>query len=465
MWKLAYRGMVDSLSNLMRTFTILAALCAFVATTALSAQQYVIEDLGTLSATPTDGVRAAGINNRGHVHGESDRTAPSGAGIQQRSFLWQDGQLLQILPPVAGSTWSGDLNDSDECVGNYTHSNLEFRGYSWLASTLTPFIVGNHNFTKPAGINHDGFVAGTFVSDTVVGFVFRNHAFARNPAGTWFDIGTLGGFDSYGKAISDSNIVVGKARDTADVFQGFMWSMSGGLVALPNLGGVYSEANDINNFETIVGRSKNLSADFQPCYWSSGIVTALPTLGGLVGEAKALNSFDVMVGNTTDTSGQQLACLWDGGALTDLNAAIAPGSGWLLTGAKDINELGEICGTGKLNGIQRAYKLTPVLSESRISGFQPGFAGRSNQLFGMGFTPGATVQVYGGIYAGNTTAPCGAVLSIANAVLIATATADLSGRIEISLPLPSRVAGVAVLLQTLEPSTCLTGELRGQLLQ
>jgi hypothetical protein len=449
----------------MKKLPILASVCALIVASAVSGQQYTIEDMGTLSATPTDGVRAAGINNRGHVHGESDRTPPGGIGIQQRSFLWQGGQLSHIQPPSAGSTWSGDLNDSDVCVGNFTFSSSEFRGYSWQANVLSSFVVGNHKFTKTTGINHDGYMTGTFVSDTVVGMVFRNHAFARNPAGAWFDIGTLGGMDSYGHAINDRNIVVGSARDASDSFQGFMWSLNGGLVALDHLGGAYTRASDINNFNTIVGFSRDQNTNTLPCFWSAGTITALPTLGGLAGEVKSINDFGAMVGNAANPSGQQLACLWNAGVVNDLNASIAPGSGWLLTGAKDINELGEIAGTGQLNGIQRTFKLTPILTESRISGFQPGFAGRVNQMFGMGFTPGSTVQVYGGRFAGSSVTPCGAVVGIANAVLVATTTADQDGRIELSLALPPRVAGVAALLQTVEPSGCLVGELRSQQLQ
>jgi hypothetical protein len=86
-------------------------------------------------------------------------------------------------------------------------------------------------------------------------------------------------------------------------------------------------------------------------------------------------------------------------------------------------------------------------------------------MFGMGFTPGSTVQVYGGRFAGSSVTPCGAVVGIANAVLVATTTADQDGRIELSLALPPRVAGVAALLQTVEPSGCLVGELRSQQLQ
>jgi len=271
--------------------------------------------------------------------------------------------------------------------------------------------------------------------------------------------------DSYGAAINDHNHVVGKARDVTEDFQGFLWSRWGGMIAIGNLGGDYTQANDINNFDVIVGRSRDASGNFQPFIWQAGTMTPLPTLGGLYGEAKSLNDFDDVVGYSTDTSSQQYACLWQNGGAINLDTSIAPGSGWLLTGANDINELGEICGTGYLNGVQRAYKLTPITNTSRLSGFQPGFSGQTNRLFGMGYSPGAIVELYAGLNAGNTTTTCGAVVGIASARLVTTTTAGPDGRIEIDLMLPQQVAGASVLLQAVEPTSCSVGDLRHQLLQ
>jgi hypothetical protein len=73
-----------------------------LAVLAAPAQGYVLEDLGTLSATPTDGVRAASIDNLGRVHAENDKSAPGGGGLQWRSFLWTSGVRSEILPPVSG---------------------------------------------------------------------------------------------------------------------------------------------------------------------------------------------------------------------------------------------------------------------------------------------------------------------------------------------------------------------------
>jgi probable HAF family extracellular repeat protein len=43
-----------------------------------------------------------------------------------------------------------------------------------------------------------------------------------------------------------------------------------------------------------------------------------------------------------------------------LNDEIAAGSGWVLNSAEDINNNGQITGTGMINGRQHAFLLTPI---------------------------------------------------------------------------------------------------------
>ncbi len=45
--------------------------------------------------------------------------------------------------------------------------------------------------------------------------------------------------------------------------------------------------------------------------------------------------------------------------MLDLNNLIPTGSGWVLSVANDINNLGKIVGTGIFGGQQRAFLLTP----------------------------------------------------------------------------------------------------------
>ena len=173
----------------------LAAFVLCVAAGALQAQTYTIEDCGTLSATPSDGVRAASINNRGHVHGENDKTHPGGMGVQWRSFLWDGTVQNEIFPLSSGSTWSGGLNDHDHCVGKFTAASIAMHGYFWNGGSIIDFDLGNHDFTYLKDINAWSICTGTYLSDELWGMVYRYHAFVMNPAGQWLDIGTLGGYE------------------------------------------------------------------------------------------------------------------------------------------------------------------------------------------------------------------------------------------------------------------------------
>jgi hypothetical protein len=55
------------------------------------------------------------------------------------------------------------------------------------------------------------------------------------------------------------------------------------------------------------------------------------------------------------------ALQWQNGAWFDLNELIPAQSGWVLNDAVDINEQGQVVGNGKLNGVDRAFLLTPVM--------------------------------------------------------------------------------------------------------
>ena len=446
----------------MRAFVFLLS---FSSATAFAFDTYTIEDLGTLSATPTDGVRAASINNRGHVHGENDRTGPLEDGIQWRSFLWDGFEQRHIYPLNSGSTWSGGLNDRDQCVGKFTARGGGMHGYLWEEEPLLEFDIGDRNFAHLMDINAAGICTGTYLSEEVWGLLYRYHAFVMNAAGAWIDLGTLGGHEAFGKAVNDRNHAVGYTRDEAEHHLGYLWTPAGGMVDVGSLGGFYCDPEDIDNFDRIVGAATNEAGDYRPFVWEAGLMRDLGTLGGSSGRARGINDFGLIVGSAKDSAEIRHAVIWDGQTIADLNDLIAPGSGWDLTGAAEINELGEIAGTGLLDGNQRAYKLTPILSAPRISGCQPGIAGRQNVLFGLGFTPEAEVELYCGLAAGNTELECGEALGIHNARRCATTFADTTGRIEFPFLLPEFAANRDVLLQTAEPVGCIVGELLEQHLQ
>jgi hypothetical protein len=51
--------------------------------------------------------------------------------------------------------------------------------------------------------------------------------------------------------------------------------------------------------------------------------------------------------------------LFEDGRVIDLNTLLPANSGRTLTEARDINDRGQIVGTGVVNGRQRAFLLTP----------------------------------------------------------------------------------------------------------
>ena len=132
---------------------------------------------------------------------------------------------------------------------------------------------------------------------------------------------------------------------------------------LGTLGGPFGFANWINEAGEVAGTALNEGGQLHPFLWRNGIMTDLGLLpGDSCGQSQAVNSKRQMVGDSApcDFSSAR-AFLWEnGGPMVDLNALVPSGSGLQLNGAVDINNRGEIAGSGVLaNGDQHAVLLIP----------------------------------------------------------------------------------------------------------
>lgn len=271
------------------------------------------------------------------------------------------------------------------------------------------------------GVNNQGQVVGLAAIDAPDSFSFpglgqQARAFLWEN-GTMRDLGTLGGPDAYAIGINERGQVLGfsfvnsipnptTGLPTGD---GFLWE-NGVITDIPDpLGGTLVTPIYLSNKGQVVGYA-NLPGDIpgqeHPFLWQNGVFTDLATFGGR-GAAEKINDAGQIVGNadieggTTyhaaiwqngsisdlgtlgsddcsvgldinslgQTVGYSAACvgttgrafLWqNGGPMVDLNTLIPENSGLHLMIATNINDFGEIAGSGMLaNGDIHAFLLIP----------------------------------------------------------------------------------------------------------
>jgi probable HAF family extracellular repeat protein len=127
----------------------------------------------------------------------------------------------------------------------------------------------------------------------------------------------------------------------------FFWE-DGVIQDLGTLGGDNSEAIWLNEAGDVVG-SADLAGPtgnqtHDAVLWRNGKIHDLGTLpGDPCSRGRGLNARGQVVGGSSDCTNFLHAFLWEeGGPMLDLNTLIAPGSGFQLTNAFNINDRGEI---------------------------------------------------------------------------------------------------------------------------
>jgi len=142
----------------------------------------------------------------------------------------------------------------------------------------------------------------------------------NGPSGSWIDLGTFGGPSSGPTDINNSGQVAGFADTATGLYHAFLWTP-----VTPN--------------------------------GTSGSMIDLGTLGGNSSTVSALNNAGQVVGGADTPTGSS-PFVWENGVLYDLNNLIPANSGWVLTVASDINNNGQIVGSGIHNGQSSAFLLT-----------------------------------------------------------------------------------------------------------
>jgi probable HAF family extracellular repeat protein len=319
-----------------------AALALSTSSQAATGPQYTITDLGTLGGP---GSGAAGLNDRGDVVGWSNRSDGRAAG-----FLYSGGVMREVpLRPTA-------INDNGDIVGQASnHAALYASGQVTDLGTLPGGAV-----SSAYAINNVGQVTGSSLRSGLGSG--HDHAFLWT-AGAMQDLGVLAPDYSLGQGINNQGDVVGGTTNPASAsLHAFLFS--GGVMRdLGTLGGRASQALGINDAGVIVGTASASNDAAHPFVYRNGVMTDLGFTGGFSqGTAWAINSHGDIVGDENHGTLPGDAFINTGGVSYDLNGLIPAGTGWVLHDAVDINESGQIVGTGSIGGVFHAYLLTPVRS-------------------------------------------------------------------------------------------------------
>ena len=159
------------------------------------------------------------------------------------------------------------------------------------------------------------------------------------------DLETPEGYGSFASNINDNGQIVGHVQSASRFSRASLWQ-DGAMVDLGTLGGAPHDAFDINDAGHVVGMNIRANGASGGFLWRDGAVIDLGTLGGSVATTPvAINGRDQVVGEASTVGGERHAFLWQDGAMTDLGTLDGTRSG-----ASDINDRGQVVGTGSMSG-------------------------------------------------------------------------------------------------------------------
>ncbi|MFZ6679730.1 hypothetical protein [Undibacterium sp. Tian12W] len=378
----------------MKKFNLKKYLGGFSALLAMSgscfAAGWQLTDLGAFESGTSGGYA---LTADGRVGGLSAR-----ADGLPYPFLSQNGQLAPIgnttgvvLVANKNALAAGRVNSADGL-------SVELGIFSGNRTIRLGSFGGS--YFQINGINDNGQVVGygTFVN-------YDEHAFVATTAGL-VDIGTLGGRFSRAMAINNAGVIVASATNAkgqtrcALSYGGGLTDIgslsskgsclpaainSSGMVAgtayngqeyraflydgrqfsdLGTLGGNYSEATGINDLGQVAGAARIANGDYRAFLYSAGSMLNLGMPGGAAGNsyARGINSKGQVIGYyrlSNDRNQVDRSFLYSNGVIADVSS-LASGLTDIDYQSLHINDAGQLAGTGKINGVQRAFLLTPL---------------------------------------------------------------------------------------------------------
>lgn len=310
--------------------------------------QFDVIDLGVF--TPV------AINSRREIAGQVV------IGGSQHALVWSGGALrdLGTLPPNDGARPGyaavvTGINRRGQIVGyeSFDWPLEDVRAFLWEDGVLREIGRGARGAYRviASAISDGGYVAGVGnPRGPLHATLWRD--------GSMRDLGTLGGLRSQALDVNDRGQVVGWSLISSGALHAFLWA-NGAMRDLGTLGGSYSTASLINLRGQVVGQSTTATGEGRAFRWSNGVMQDIGAFRpvAISGDGRvALNS-------------DRAAFVWGAGALTPVGSL--PGGGY--SRARDMNNHAQVVGEAGAS-----------------SGEVHGFLWEGGVLYDLGTPPGGT---------------------------------------------------------------------------
>ncbi len=364
----------------------------------------------TAGTSPTFQFTVQGLSEGSHtlVLRAYDAADNRGEAGRKVTYVRQFAYTLAVIPLLSGTVAATPfgLSEDGRVAGAARNGAGSPRPFTWRSSQLTalPLLPG-HITGRANAVNSAGQSAGysSTSADQVVdpGDVFRAILWQNGQAS---DLGDLGGGTAVAQGINQDGVVVGAStRSAGIVFKPFLWD--GSMRELPTLGGANGGATDVNRARQVVGGADDAQGRTRAFLWQNNLITDLGSLtsdgtstalaineagqiagysgretssqraflwengtmrdlgsleAGAFAAAGDVNASGVVVGTTKSGSGST-GFRWSNGIMEDLNALMAPGSGFTIVFAIQINDAGQIAAEAveSSSGQRRTVLLTP----------------------------------------------------------------------------------------------------------
>ncbi len=378
--------------------------------------RYYIVDLGIMEQVywyghPVGGSLANGLNEKGHVVGESH----TGNIVSAQTFFWRDvndnrhGDPNEMIRAEdireKGYNSAYGISNNGLVVGRVGRNYFSSEAFKWWDQNgnsevdpgesevlPVPTPAPATNYASAALACNDNLMAVGYCANDVDGINRTRACLWDVSANTYTVLGTLGGEESWARAISDCNIVVGSSDCTdGNLTHGFIWvdgdvdgvwQMSE-MIEIPTFGGKRSLLHDINKKGHVVGYARDVNEATRAIFWADVNGNGKCELDEMkniqtidsngISISYAINDRDQVVGERLikpDNFGARRAFYWDKNTgMVDLLDLVCNKEDWYyLITAKDISNKGWIVGYGrKANDTHHAFLMIPEINMGDIN--------------------------------------------------------------------------------------------------